>query len=139
LVLIAMTLFALSYLYGKEASQRLGSLQTNAFTCLLSGLILFPLAVSLSPADTFSLMNPGWKHLLFVLISFQIVGLSLWYYTLELMEGWMISALRTLGPVLAAPIAWIYFDETLSLLQLISCLVVIGTSALIAREHIAGR
>jgi drug/metabolite transporter (DMT)-like permease len=60
--------------------------------------------------------------------------MSLLYASLNGIEGWLSSALRATGPVIATPIAFLFFGETLTPIQIFGALVVIITSVLISRR-----
>jgi len=135
LVVAAMGFFSLSYIYGTRLSQKIGAKISNSLTMGIAGMLLLPFALIFSPAVvwTFSL---GWKYLIAYVILFNVIGLTLWFASLKTVKGWIVSALRSLGPIVGAPIAWILLGETLSIMQIFGGLIVLITSALIAREHI---
>ena len=68
---------------------------------------------------------------------FQVIGLTLWFVALKFMQGWIVSALRAVGPVIAAPFAFLFFGQSLSCFQVGGAVLVLATSALIAREHVS--
>ena len=66
---------------------------------------------------------------------YSLASQALWYASLKTVQGWMVSALRALGPLLAAPVAFFLFGETLEPMQLVGAAIVLLTSLLMAREH----
>jgi probable blue pigment (indigoidine) exporter len=59
--------------------------------------------------------------------------MTLWYWALERLDGWLVSALRAVGPVLAAPVAWIFFEQKLSPLQILGAAIVLLTAFLLSK------
>ena len=138
LVIFAMFCFASSYVFGKRVSHNLGSTLGNAIPMGIANLILFPLAIISSSSDIFSYSIKGWEYLLIYVILFNVVALTLWFYSLKSVKGWIVSALRYIGPVLGAPVAYILFGQTLSPTQVMGAVIIIATSFLIAKEHFSG-
>lgn len=135
MVVVAMGFFSLSYIYGTRLSQKIGAKLSNSLTMGVAGILILPFALIFSPtiAWTFSL---GWKYLIAYIILFNVIGLTLWFASLKTVKGWMVSALRSIGPIVGAPVAYFLLGETLSMTQIFGGIIVLVTSALIAREHI---
>ena len=135
LIIISMGFFSLSYVYGSRLSKNVGAKLTNAIILGIAGVILLPFAFLFLPSTTI-LTNPtGWIYLLANVIFFNVIGLTLWIASLKSVKGWMVSALRSLGPIIGAPVAWLLLGETLSQIQIVGAVIVLITSVLIAREH----
>lgn len=137
-IIIAMGFFASSYNYGKRLSKKIGSVSTNAISLGLGSLILFPLAILFSPLDKFS-SSIGWTYLILYVVLFNVISLTLWFASLKSLKEWVVSALRYLGPVFGAPVAYILFKETLNLTQVAGAIIILTTSFLIARENVSSR
>lgn len=135
LVILAMFCFASSYIAGKRVSHNLGPTLGNAIPMGIANLILFPLAIFLSSSSIFSYSFKGWEYLFIYVILFNVIALTLWFYSLKMVKGWIVSALRYIGPVLGAPVAYVLFGQTLNLAQIFGAIVIIVTSFLIAKEH----
>ncbi|MBI2547128.1 MAG: DMT family transporter [Candidatus Aenigmarchaeota archaeon] len=136
LVILAMGFFSLSYIYGSKLSTRLGSKISNAITLGLGGIILFPLMLIFAPVVQTLNETIGWTYFISYVILFNVVGLTMWFASLKTVKGWIVSALRSLGPIIGAPFAWLLLGETLSVVQIIGGSIVLVTSALIAREQL---
>lgn len=134
-IIAAMGLFSLSYLPASKLSKRLGAVQVNSSMLLIAGLLFLPLAVVFSESRVWSL-SLGWGYLLGHTVIFTTIGLTFWFASLKTVKGWMVSALRSLGPLLGAPVAFLFLGETLSLIQLLGGAIVLTTSFLIAKEHL---
>jgi drug/metabolite transporter (DMT)-like permease len=134
IIVCAVVTAALSYRYAPQVTRTLEPLQTAAVAETLGGLITLPL-ILLAPPLVFSGETlVGWGYLVVHSILFYIVAISLLYASLRGMEGWLSSALRATGPVVAAPIALIFFGDTLTPIQGLGALTVLVTSALITRS-----
>lgn len=136
LIIAAMGVFSLSYFYSKTLSKNIGAQLTNALTLGIAGIILLPFAFFIKPTVLSNFQPMGWIHLLVYVILFNVIGLTLWFSSLKSVPGWMASALRALGPILGAPVAYFFFQEKLSNVQIVGGIVVLATSFLIAREHL---
>lgn len=135
-IIIAMGFFASSYSYGKRLAHKVGSIYSNALTMGMAGLILLPFLLFFSPVTKLYFQPQGWLYLFIYVILFNVLGLTLWYVSLKSVKGWVVSALRYVGPILGAPVAYILFKETLTPAQIFGAVVVITTSYLIVKEHI---
>lgn len=134
LIIIAMLLFASSYVFGARLSKHLGARVSNAITLGIGGLIILPFALTFSPAVAWT-STVGWEYLVSYVILFNVIALTLWFAALKTVKGWIVSALRAVGPLFGLPFAYVLFGETLTEIQLAGAVIVIVTSALIAREH----
>ncbi|KKQ96090.1 MAG: hypothetical protein UT56_C0002G0047 [Candidatus Levybacteria bacterium GW2011_GWB1_39_7] len=135
-IIIAMALFASSYIYGKRLANSLGSTVSNAISMAIGSVIVLPFMVFLMPKIDFTSQFKGWIYLLVYVILFNVISLSLWFASLKSVRGWIVSALRYIGPVLGAPVAFLLFGETLSTTQVLGAVIILITSFLIAREHL---
>ncbi len=134
LIILAMAIFSLSYIYGARLSRNMGARTTNAITMLAGGIILLPLVLVFSSAATIS-SPTGWGYFVAYVVIFNVIGLTMWYASLKNVKGWMVSALRAVGPLVGVPVALLLFNATLSAIQIIGAITVLVTSILIAREH----
>ena len=133
-IIIAMALFASSYNYGKRLSHSIGSISSNAVAMGIGSFILLPFMIFFSPPKPS--FNIGWVYLLIYVILFNVIALTLWFASLRSVRGWIVSALRYIGPVLGAPVAYFLFKETLNIIQIFGAIIIIFTSFLIAKEHL---
>ena len=135
LIIFSMFCFAATYISGKRISHAVGSTFGSAIPMGIASLLLFPFAIFSSSSHLLSYPQKGWESLLIYVILFNVIALTLWYYSLKAVKGWIVSALRYLGPILGAPVAYFMFSQTLSLNQILGASIIIITSLLIAREH----
>lgn len=135
LVILAMLCFASSYIVGKRISHAMGATLGSAIPMGIGSLILLPFAIFSSYSHLATYSYKGWEYLIIYVVLFNVIALSLWFSSLKLVKGWIVSALRYVGPILGAPVAYFMFGQTLNVNQLIGAGIIIATSLLIAREH----
>ncbi len=127
---------AISYRPAQRLANSVGSSTVAGYLSVVSGLLLLPIAVAVTP-HTFSLdpsLYYGWSNLLATVLLFHFLGLFLWFYALRGLEDWLVSASRCLGPVFAAPVAWIFYSQPLTFVQIVGAAIVLLTSFLLLRE-----
>lgn len=134
LIIIAMILFASSYTICARLSKNIGAKISNAITMGAGGLIILPFALTFSPSVAWA-SPAGWEYLLSYVILFNVIALTLWYAALKSVKGWIVSALRAIGPLAGVPFAYFMFGETLTIIQFVGAAIVLITSALIVREN----
>lgn len=135
LVIVAMLCFASSYIVGKRISHAMGATLGSAIPMGIGSLILLPFAIFSSGSNLLSYSSKGWEFLIIYVILFNVIALTLWFSSLKLVKGWIVSALRYVGPILGAPVAYFMFGQTLSPAQMVGAGIIIATSLLIAKEH----
>ena len=134
LLVVAVAVLGLSYRFGARLSNSLGVFQTISISQLLGGSCLLPLALLTGGMAFHPEAHQAWSFFLLSILLWNVLGASFWMLALREVDTWVVSALRALGPLVAAPIAWICFDETLTPLQMLGGSLVLCTSFLIARE-----
>lgn len=136
LILLALMVLAVTYPVGARLSKVLGSLQTNFISLLIGGILLIPLQFCFNESvHSIADLKRGIVALVWLVILFQVIALNLWYYALLHLQGWVVSSLRSLGPLVAAPIAILFFGQSLNAIQIVGGFIVIATSFLIIREE----
>lgn len=134
IIVSAVVTAALSYRYAPHVTKSLKPLQTAAVAETLGGILTLPL-ILLAPPLTFSHGEMiGWMNLAVHSILFYILSISLLYASLQGIDGWISSALRATGPLVAAPLALIFLGETLTPIQVVGALAVLVTSSLISKR-----
>lgn len=134
LVVCAVVTAALSYRFAPKVTKVLNPLQTACVSETIGGLASLPIALALCPIELGPQQIEGWLFIAAHSILFYIFSIALLYASLNGIEGWLSSALRATGPVLATPIALIFFGETLTPVQLFGAATVLVTSALISKD-----
>lgn len=136
LILTAMLFFALTYAPGKRLSHNMGALQSNAIAMGIGGLVILPFMLYFSPLTKLANLSLGWLYLLMYVLLFNVIALTFWFAALKTVRGWIVSALRFVGPIFGAPVAYFLFGETLNFLQVLGAGIILITSFLIAREYL---
>jgi drug/metabolite transporter (DMT)-like permease len=137
LIAIGIVLNSISYAPAQRLARAVGPTTASGFPSLVAGFILLPFALIISPeALTWNATTAhGWVYLLITVILFYAISLLAWFYSLRGLDAWMSSALRCIGPVVAAPVAWIFFGQELSLIQSFGAAVVLLTSFMMVFER----
>lgn len=137
LICIGIAVNALSYSPAQSLTHALGSLAVPGITAFAAGAALVPCAFFLEP-NPFVVTDGhmyGWYNVLVTVLIFYVAATFLWYYSLRGMKAWLASALRCVGPVVAAPVAWLMYDQPLSAAQVIGGAIVLLTSVLMIKER----
>jgi len=134
IIIFAVFLFAYTYYSGARLAKKIGARATVALSNIMGGsmntvlaLLFFPLSTMASPE--------GWAYLLAYLMFFHVIALTLWYAALKTAKGWVVSAVRALGPLTGMVVAFALFGETLTQIQAIGGAVILLTSIAIAKER----
>lgn len=133
IIIAGVVTAALSYRYSPRVTTVLSPVQTATLAETVGGLVTLPLALIFCPLRFSAEEQVGWMYLCVHSVMFYVFAVALLYASLRGIEGWLSSALRATGPVVATPIALYYFGDSLSSVQVIGALIVLGTSALISR------
>jgi drug/metabolite transporter (DMT)-like permease len=131
LVILGLLAGASVYKPGKLLSDAFGSMQATVMTSLFSAAVLIPFALIIDGHRVFSPsvdVPLGFSFMLASVLMFYVASTILWFYSLSAVSAWLNSALRCLGPVFAAPIAWLFFDKSLDGIQIVGATIVVGTS-----------
>jgi drug/metabolite transporter (DMT)-like permease len=135
LIAIAVVTAALSYRYAPQVTKTLTPMQTSTVAETIGGLITLPVALWLCPIEFGPAQQVGWFYIGVHSVLFYVLAITFLYASLSGIESWLSSALRAVGPLVAVPIAWIFFDERLTSLQMVGAGIVLLTSALISRKE----
>lgn len=132
ILVTAILINALYYRPAQSLARDLGSMWASGLSQLVGGFVLLPfmLLFSTSFLHVEGEAGIGWLYVVATVLVFYVASTSLWFYSLQSVPAWMNSALRCVGPVVAAPIAWLAFNQTLSRLQMLGALMVVATSAM---------
>jgi drug/metabolite transporter (DMT)-like permease len=132
LIFFGVVIHASLYQPSHHYSSQLGPLFASGISQLVGGVVLIPFALLLAQS-AFELTpenQVGWWYTLLTVVVFYVASTGLWFYSLRAVPAWLASALRCVGPVVAAPFAWLLFSQRLSLTQVVGALIVVATSAM---------
>lgn len=130
LIFVGVVGNAALYAPAQRFSRDMGVFYSNGLSQLLGGIALVPFVWWFS-RESFGVSEThivGWLYLLSTVIVFYVASTSLSFFSLKELPAWLASALRCVGPLIAAPIAWVVFDQPLTPSQTLGALVVIATS-----------
>lgn len=139
LIVLSMLVSGYSYIESKKLSAGLGPRLSSAATCLVGGLLQLPLVIAFEGQKVFDSPLYGWVAFLIQVVLFYVIALTLWFAAIHSVRGWVVSALRAIGPLSGVPAAYFLIGETLSFVQLIGGAIVLITSAIIAGGHFRAR
>lgn len=126
---------ALSYRYSPQVTRVLTPVQAATIAETIGGLVTLPLALLLCPLRFGLEEQMGWLYLAVHAVMFYVFAVALLYSSLKGIEAWLSSALRAVGPIIATPIALLFFGDSLSPIQALGAAIVVVTSALISRAE----
>jgi drug/metabolite transporter (DMT)-like permease len=131
LLFVAVAGNALLYVPTQKYAQALGAMYAAGFSQLFGGLMLVPFTLLLAresfvPTDEHTI---GWYYALLTVFVFHVLSTGMWFASMRHVPAWLASALRSFGPVLAAPVAWLWFNQPLSWIQTAGAFLVVVTSA----------
>lgn len=130
LIFAAVVGNAMLYAPLQRYSRDMGALYASGFSQLVGGVVLVPFVVALS-GQAFATSEShlvGWGYLLATVFVFYVASSGLWFFSLTSVPAWLASALRCVGPLIAAPVAWLMFGKGLTAVQTLGAVAVIVTS-----------
>ena len=132
LIFIGVIIHAALYQPSQYYSFKMGSLFASGISQLIGGIVLVPFALLLarSALELTPENQVGWWYTLLTVVVFYVASTGLWFYSLRAVPTWLASALRCAGPIVAAPFAWLLYNQKLSFTQMMGALIVVATSAL---------
>jgi drug/metabolite transporter (DMT)-like permease len=130
LIFVAVAANAALYAPSQRYAQEMGALYASGISQIVGGVSVLPILLLSSQGPYLATQEHivGWYYALSAVAVFYVLSTALWFFSLKEVPAWLASALRCVGPVIAAPIAWLIFDEKLSPLQVLGALTVVGTS-----------
>lgn len=132
LIAVSMIFLSYSYFYAQKLSKKVGSRLTNSLALIIGGTVVIPFMLIFSGFN-FSTDPSAWFYFLAYAIGFNVISLTLWYAALKTAKGWTVSALRTIGPITGASVAFLFFGNTLNIIQLIGAIIIISCVLVLAK------
>ncbi len=132
LIFAAVVVNAMLYAPSQRYTRDMGAMYASGFSQLIGGAVLLPFMVALSmPMFAFTEAHLiGWAYMVATVLVFYVASSSLWFFSLTEVPAWLASALRCVGPLIAAPIAWLVFNKGLTVPQSLGAVTVVLTSML---------
>jgi drug/metabolite transporter (DMT)-like permease len=113
LALVAGLLYAGYLIFVERARTELKPLQVLILATLFGSVMLLPMSLALGER----VMPRDWSPLVIIAISSQVVGQGLLVYAIGTLSPLVVGLALLTQPSIAAGIGWIFYDETLSLLD----------------------
>ena len=132
LIVVTMLLSSFSYTDSKILGANLGGTYSAGMTGVLGGVGILLLALWVSP-PAIPTLNKGWIFFGIHMVLWHMISHPLWYRALGSLKSWIVSALRAIGPLAGAPVAYLLLGEKLNRIQLVGGAIVLITSACIGR------
>ncbi|MBI1971769.1 MAG: DMT family transporter [Candidatus Aenigmarchaeota archaeon] len=134
-LLVFASLIALGYSYipSRRIMQKTDPLVLTAYSNLAGGLIL--LLLSAAVLDSLKMPVNALVLTLGSVITFYVVGLSLWFKALKKTQAWRVAALLSITPVAGGALSFVWLGESLSLIQLIGAGIILIMSYLLSSER----
>lgn len=133
IIFCAVVSAALSYRYSPLVTKVLSPTQASTISETLGGIITLPIALAFCTFTFDQSDLEGWGYIAIHSVLFYVFSIPLLYASLKDIHGWQSSALRSVGPLFAVPIAWIFFGERLNYIQIIGAVIVLITSVLVTK------
>ena len=132
LAVAAMLSWSAYFIFSKDSKKRMTPTEFTAGTALWAALICSPLGIAFGQ----DMGWPSWKNwglLIAMALGSGLIGHALMNWSLVRIPLWIGSTFTLLIPVFSALLAWIFLDESLSILQAVAMAVVIGALVMIVR------
>ena len=135
LLLVAMFCWSAYALLGKKVMVRFSPLVSTTYACLIGAALLLPLAWKME--NGFSSIRqahlPALLAILYMAVFASVLGFVWWYRGITILGASRASAFINLVP-LTAMLLSIAYGEPVNLLQVASCILVMGGIALTSRQ-----
>lgn len=82
-----------------------------------------------------NILNPAWLGI-FVSIIYCIGSNPLFYFAIQGLPSWKVSAFRVVSPLVAVPLAWFFLNEQLNWIQLAGAFFVLLTTSALAKQKL---
>lgn len=129
LMLAAIIIFALYTVLFKKMTPRYGALPITAFTGLIGGLCILPLALGVEGFPLATYGTTDWMGIAYLALIGTALGYFLFIYGINHVEAGIGSMVFFLKPFLAALFAWMVLSEALTLPMLIGGAFILGGMA----------
>ncbi|MDK2856993.1 MAG: hypothetical protein PWQ29_607 [Verrucomicrobiota bacterium] len=126
LMAAATVFFALYTVFSKKIMSRYGALPLTAFTCLIGGILLLPLAWDMESFPLAAYGAADWLGVAYLSLVGTALGYFLFIYGISHVDAGVGSMVFFLKPFLAALFAWIVLNENLTVPMLLGGLFILG-------------
>ena len=118
----------------RRAQQRVTTQEYTVCVAIYAGALSLP-AAALAGQDLSWPGGKDWMWLAVLAFGMGILGHNAMNWSLQHVPLWLASTLSLFTPVVASALAWMVFDEALSVLQMVAMAVVVAALAMIVRNQ----
>jgi len=135
LIIGSSVTWAVYSMVSKRATFNYSPLMTTLYLFAIIAIVLVPFAVNRQNINAVEHLSfPGWVSILFLGIFCSGVAYTLWAQSLTEMSASRVGAFLYIEPFITFFGSWIFLDEKITLLTLLSGLVIIGGVVLVNRR-----
>ncbi len=129
-------LFAWSayFVLSREARGKVSTQQYTVCVAIYTGLLNLPLAVLFGQDLSWPTAN-SWMWLSVMAFGSGLGGHTVMNWSLTKVPLWLASVLTLFIPVVASAVAWVWFGEALSVVQIVAMLVVVAALGMVVRNQ----
>lgn len=131
LIVISLIFFSYTYFVGSKLAKSVGARTSNVLSSLFGSIIIIPLSFFIFNATVSGIPMVAWLYFIGFVIGFNVIALTLWYAALKRVKGWIVSALRAIGPVTGAVAAFFLFGNVLDIVQIVGAAIILVSSSFI--------
>ncbi|MBI2085638.1 MAG: DMT family transporter [Candidatus Aenigmarchaeota archaeon] len=133
LVLSSLLFLGYSYIPSRRMMQKTDPLILTAYSNLFGGLIL----LTVSAITVKNLVMPASALMLTMgsVITFYVIGLSLWFEALKKIEAWKVAALLSITPIAGGALSFLWLGESINEIQLLGATIIIAASYKLSTER----
>jgi drug/metabolite transporter (DMT)-like permease len=132
LVVLAMVFTAYSFIPARKIKD-VNSITITAVSSLIGGAIIF-LMLPITNSNIIVTSLESWALIIGMAFMFNTVALYLYYIALKTTKAWVVASVISVQAVVSAALAYLFLNQTLSTLQIIGALIVMGASIFVTYE-----
>ncbi len=133
LVLASLVFLGYSYIPSRRIMQKTDPLILTAYSNLFGGIVLLLLSMVL--VKNLSMPANAFMFTMGSVITFYVVGLSLWFEALKKIEAWKVAALLSITPIAGGALSFLWLGESINEVQLIGAIIIITASYKLSTER----
>jgi len=116
LLIVAVLTWALYTIQAKKLLARYTPLEVTGFSLVLGSLLFLPLGIPAALRQDYSLVTgAGIFSILYLALMTSVVAYLVWSWALSHLEASKVAIVANLQPLIAALLAWLFLDETVTI------------------------
>ncbi|MBI3413165.1 MAG: EamA family transporter [Candidatus Aenigmarchaeota archaeon] len=133
LVFSSLLFLGYSYIPSRRIMKKTDPLVLTAYSNLFGGIVL--LLLSAIVLDNLIMPVNALVLTMGSIITFYVVGLSLWFAALKNTEAWKVAALLSITPIAGGMLSFFWLGESLNLIQLAGAAIILYASYRLSSER----